>query len=214
MNYFAYPTVAERYANGRPFFHPLAIKKIQKFCCENGRVDCALDVGCGTGQSTLALLEIAEEVIGTDISAEMLSRAAGHPRIRYVEGQAEKIPFPDEGFGLITVALAFHWFDQRKFLLEAKRLLKFGGWLVIYNDGFTGRMSGNADFEKWNRDHYLARYPTPPRNDRLPADFDSSEYRLAACSSDEFIHEVEFTAEQLVRYLLTQTNVISAVEGR
>jgi len=214
MNYFDYPTVAVRYATGRPFFHPLAITRIQKFCCENSRVDRALDVGCGTGQSTLALLEIAEELIGTDVSLEMLSQAEGHPRIRYVEGQAEKIPFPDESFGLITVALAFHWFDRRKFLLEAKRLLKSGGWLVIYNDGFTGRMSGNPDFENWNRDQYLVRYPTPPRNDRLPAHFDSSEYRLAACGSDEFIHKVEFTADQLVRYLLSQTNVISAVEGR
>jgi SAM-dependent methyltransferase len=58
MNFFVYPTAAKRYANGRPFFHPLAIKKIKEVCCENGRIDRALDVGCGTGQSTQALLEV------------------------------------------------------------------------------------------------------------------------------------------------------------
>jgi SAM-dependent methyltransferase len=213
MNYFAYPTVGQRYANGRPFFHPLAIKKIQKVCCENGRINRALDVGCGTGQSTLALLEIADEIIGVDNSAEMLSHVASHERIRYVEGSAERMTFADGIFGLVTVAGAFHWFDQQKFLLEAKRVLKRGGWLVIYNDGFTGRMRGNPDFEKWNRDHYLVRYPTPPRRDRLPADSDLSEYGLAVSGSDEFVHEVELTADQFVRYLLTQTNVISVVEG-
>ncbi len=63
MNFFAYPTAAERYAKGRPFFHPLAIEKIKAKCCEHGRIGMALDVGCGTGQSTLALLEVADEIV-------------------------------------------------------------------------------------------------------------------------------------------------------
>lgn len=212
MNYFAYPTVAERYANGRSFFHHLAIKKIQAICCENGRIDRALDVGCGTGQSTLALLEIADEIVGMDSSAEMLSHAAQHSQIRYVEARAEQMPFDDGIFGLMTVALAFHWFDQQQFMVEARRVLRPGGWLVIYNDAFTGRMSGNGNFEKWNREHYLVRYPTPPRNNQPLADFDASANGLQSSGYDQFIHEVEFTPEQLVSYLLTQTNVISAVE--
>jgi ubiquinone/menaquinone biosynthesis C-methylase UbiE len=212
MNFFAYPTSAERYANGRPFFHPLAIKKIQAICCESGRIDRALDVGCGTGQSTLALLEVAKEIVGLDSSAEMLFHAVQHDRIRFVEGRAEQMPFGDAAFGLMTVALAFHWFDQQKFLLEAQRLLRPGGWLVIYNDGFTGRMEGNDDCEKWYVHKYLARYPTPPRNIQLLAELDASEYGLAPSSFEQFIHEVEFSTGQLVGYLVTQTNVISAVE--
>ncbi len=212
MNFFAYPTAAERYANGRPFFHPLAIQKIHAICCERGRIDRALDVGCGTGQSTSALLEIAEEIVGLDSSAEMLSHAIHDPRIRFVEARAEQMPFADASFGLITVALAFHWFDQRKFLLEAQRLLPPGGWLVIYNDAFTGCMKGNDGYEKWNRQKYLTRYPTPPRNSRPLSELDAFEYGFAPSRIDEFNHEVEFTPEQLVCYLVTQTNVISVVE--
>ncbi|HEY2646500.1 MAG TPA: class I SAM-dependent methyltransferase [Candidatus Acidoferrales bacterium] len=212
MNYFAYPTAAERYSKGRPYFHPLAIKKIHSICYESGRIDRALDVGCGTGQSTVALLEIAEEIIGLDISAEMLSQTVHHDRIRFVQAQAEQIPFANAAFGLITVASAFHWFDRRKFLLETQRLLRPGGWLVIYNDGFTGRMAHSNDFEVWNREQYLVRYPTPPRNNRPLADSEASEYGLVPSGVDEFVHEVEFSPEQLVGYLLTQTNVISAVE--
>ena len=121
MNLFAYPTAAKRYASGRPFFHPLAIEKIKEVCCKNGRIDFAFDVGCGTGQSTQALLEVAEKIIGLDSSAEMLSHAVHHERIRFVGGQAERMPFADAAFGLMTAALAFHWFDQQKFLLEAQR---------------------------------------------------------------------------------------------
>jgi|HubBroStandDraft_4_1064222.scaffolds.fasta_scaffold92723_2 ubiquinone/menaquinone biosynthesis C-methylase UbiE len=213
MDYFAYPTAAERYANGRPFFHPLAIQKIRSICCKNGRIDRALDVGCGTGQSTRALLEIADEIVGLDNSAEMLSHAVLHAQVRYVKARAEELPFDDESFGLITVALAFHWFDQRKFMLEAQRVLRPGGWLVIYNDAFTGRMKGNDNFEKWNREHYLVRYPTPPRNNQPLANFDASAYMFAPSAFDQFVHEVEFTPDQLVSYLVTQTNVIAAVEA-
>jgi len=212
MNYFAYPTAAERYAKGRPYFHPLAIKKIQAICCESGRIDRALDVGCGTGQSSVALLEIAEEIVGLDSSAEMLSHAVPHERIRFVEARAEKIPFADAAFGLMTVALALHWFEQQKFLVEAHRLLRPGGWLVIYNDGFMGRMLRSNDYEVWNREQYLVRYPTPARNNQRLADRDALEYGLVPSGGDEFIHEVEFSPEELVSYLLTQTNVISAVE--
>ena len=214
MNYFAYPTAAERYASGRPFFHPLATKKIQTICCESGRIKRALDVGCGTGQSTQALLEVvADEVVGLDNSVEMLSRAVLHSQIRYVEGRAEQMPFDDASFGLMTVALAFHWFDQRQFMLEARRVLRPGGWLVVYNDRFTGRMNGNDDYEKWYREQYLVRYPTPPRNNQTLSDSDALAYGFVPSGSDQFVHEAEFTPGQLVSYLVNQSNLICAVEA-
>jgi SAM-dependent methyltransferase len=213
MNYFAYPTAAERYAKSRPFFHPLAIEKIQSICCATGRINRALDVGCGTGQSTVALLDVAEEVVGLDSSAEMLSYAVRRPQIRYVEARAEQIPFDDTSYGLITVGGAFHWFDDRKFMLEARRVLRPGGWLVIYNDGFTGRMIGNEDYQKWNREQYLVRYPTPPRNNHFLSDSEVLAYGFVPSGLEQFTHDVQFTQEQLVSYLLTQTNVIHAVEA-
>ena len=161
----------------------------------------------------MALLEVADEVIGVDISTEMLSRAVRHEKLRYVEAPAERMPFDDAHFGLVTVALAFHWFDQRRFALEARRVLRPNGWLAIYNDGFGGRMNGNANFETWYRESYLPRYPTPPRNHRSISDADASAYGFAPLGLDAFVHEVEFTPSQLVDYLLTHTNVISAVEA-
>jgi len=213
VNYFAFPTAAERYANGRPFFHRLVTEKIRTVCCENGRINQALDVACGTGQSTIALLEVGNEIVGMDNSAEMLSHAMRHARVCYVKGPAEQMPFGDASFGLMTVALAFHWFDRQQFMIEARRVLRPGGWLVIYTDWFSGRMVGNDNFQTWNREHYLVRYPTPPRNNQPLTDSDALRYGFAPSGVDEFVHEVEFTPVQLVNYLLTQTNVISAVEA-
>ena len=213
MDYFAYPTAAERYANARPFFHPLAANKIQAVCCRGTRVDRALDVGCGTGQSAIALLEVADEIVGVDSSAEMLSQAIRHEHVSYVEARAEQLPFDTASFGLLTVAGAFHWFDQRQFMLEARRALRPGGWLVVYNDGFCGRLIGNDNYESWYRQSYLVRYPTPPRNSPFLTDSDVSAFYFESCCRDSFAHEVEFTPDRLVNYLLTQTNVIAAVEA-
>jgi SAM-dependent methyltransferase len=212
MNYFSYSSAAERYANGRPFFHPLAINKIKALCCEARRINRALDVGCGTGQSTLALLELADEVVGVDSSAAMLSQAIPHAQTRYVEASAEQMPFDNASFGLITVGLAFHWFNQKQFMLEAQRVLQPSGSLVIYNDVFTSEMIGNDSYKTWSREWYLTRYPTPPRNNSSLTDSDAIQYGFAPSGSEQFVHEVGFTPEKLVDYLLTQTNVIAAVE--
>lgn len=212
MNYFAYPTAAERYAKGRPFFHFLAVEKIRTVCCEAAHIARALDVGCGTGQSTAALLELAHTIIGLDSSAEMLAQAIRHAQVHYIQARAEQLPFADGTFGLLTVGLAFHWFDRRAFMTEAQRVLRPNGWLVLYNDWFVGRMAGNEEHERWFRQQYLVRYPSPPRNHQPISDSDAGAWGFAPSGIDGFTHEVEFTPYQLVSYLLTQTNVIAAVE--
>jgi ubiquinone/menaquinone biosynthesis C-methylase UbiE len=118
----------------------------------------------------------------------MLSHAGRHPQIRYLEGPAEQMPFSDASFGLVTVGLAFHWFDQRQFVSEARRVLQPGGWLVIYNDRFMGRMTGNDDYQKWYREQYLMRYPSPPRNRQTFADSDALAYGFVPSGFDEFVH--------------------------
>jgi ubiquinone/menaquinone biosynthesis C-methylase UbiE len=151
MTYFTHQTAAERYATNRPFFHPLIIAKAKEYLQLKQPLDHALDVGCGTDQSTIALTAIAHRVTGADVSPEMLAFARLHnsdPAITYIQAHAESIPLPDASFDLITASLAFHWFDREHFLTEAHRLLRRGGWLVIYNNAFTGHMHENPAFEQ------------------------------------------------------------------
>ena len=75
MNYFAHQTAAERYAKSRPYFHPLVIDRIRAFLHIQSPVPVAVDVACGTGQSALALTEIASSVIAADIAPAMLAQA-------------------------------------------------------------------------------------------------------------------------------------------
>jgi SAM-dependent methyltransferase len=212
MNFFAYHTVAERYARCRPYFHPLVMDRIWKYLGLNERLEQALDVGCGTGQSTLALRMLAHSVIGVDISAAMLAEAPSEIGIRYMEAPAEEIPLPDGSIDLITTSLAFHWFDQERFLAEAQRLLKPAGWLIIYNNGFGGQMKGNPTYERWNHEVYLTRYPSPPRNTQPLTAENALRFGLDFVHREHYQNEVSFTAEELAAYLTTQSNVIAAVE--
>ncbi len=97
-NYFEPKTAAERYAAGRPPFHRKTIERIKKFLNLETNLDKTLDVACGTGLSTKALREISNAVFGTDISFEMLKRAAQDDKINYLIARAEQPPFAADRF--------------------------------------------------------------------------------------------------------------------
>ncbi|MES2462355.1 MAG: class I SAM-dependent methyltransferase [Armatimonadota bacterium] len=212
QNYFSYETAAQRYARSRPYFHPLVIEKIRAYLQLEAPLSKALDVACGTGQSAHALTAIARKVIGTDLSPEMLAQALPHPQIEYLQSAAEAIPFPDASFDLITVSLAFHWFDRSRFFAEVNRLLQPGAWLVIYNNYFSGVMQNNPGFQKWNNERYLSRFPTPARHNQPVSDRDVEKYGLRFAQRETFANDVRFSAAELSAYLMTQSNVIAAVE--
>jgi len=213
MNFFAYKTVAERYAQYRPYFHPLVIEKIKTHLNLSNPVSRSLDIGCGTGQSTIALKEISEFVMGTDVSTEMLKLAKREAGIEYMEASAEDLTiFQSESFDLITSSMAYHWFDYKRFLPETNRLLKNGGWLIIYTNGFHGQMKENELFERWNRQSYAKRFPSPPRNS-IPLTSELAQgFGFSSFFSETFQNDVKFTTEELCAYLTTQSNVIAAVE--
>ncbi len=188
------------------------IKKIRDFLGLREPIPLALDVACGTGQSTVALKEIASRVVGTDVSREMLARAPRETGVRYVEASAEALPFAEGSFQLITVALALHWFDPSRFLAEARRVLESSGWLVIYDNGFFGEMKENPKHERWYRENYLVRYPSPPRNKEPLTDDECRKHGLRLVEREIYTNEVSFSAEELASYLMTQSNVTTAVE--
>jgi len=211
INLFVHKTTAERYAKSRPFFHPLVIKRIREF---TGRENFkhALDVGCGTGQSTTALLEIAERAVGIDISAEMLSQVPKDSRLQFYQSPAETFPFENAAFDLITVGLAFHWFEREKFLSEARRVLQPNCWLVIYNNWFASEMKENPDFKRWCREEHFKRYPSPPRNYEPLTKEQAEQFGFDFVAEENFENELVMTRENLRDYLMTQTNVIAKPE--
>jgi len=213
QNYFSPRTAAERYAKGRPRFHSFVIEKIGNFLAPRKPLNLALDVGCGTGFSSVALIEISESVVGIDVSAAMLGQTQKNDRIEYILASAENLPFSGEKFDLITISQAIHWVDKEKFFAEADRVLKPGSLIVAYDNYFQGQMPGNPAFNDWYKNEFLKNYPIPPRGRRA---FDrASENKQDFVLKHEEFNEntLEFSAEELVDYLVTISNVIARVEN-
>jgi SAM-dependent methyltransferase len=213
-NHFVTAATARRYARGRPFHHPLVMERIRRFTKRTTPFARALDVGCGTGMSTAALKSISDEVVGLDPSDAMLAHAPKARGIQYVRRRAEKLPFPDASFEIVTVSSAFHWLDRSLFLAEAARVLAPRGWLVIYNGGFGAKMRENPDFRRAFRAKYPKRFPTPLRYWRPLSKSDTAPHGLDFRHAEKFTHEVPYTPRGLVEYLATHSNVIAAVEER
>ncbi len=211
LNYFDSQNAARRYTAARPYFHPLVIEKIKNYIGIATPVSHALDVACGTGHSTMALKEIAEEIVGLDSSEEMLSLAPRDGRIRYVRASAEDLPFAEESFDLITVSEAIHWFERDAFLYEASRVLRPSGWLIVYGFRSGGGMKDNPDYDRWFDEEFAPRYPTPPRNwDRL-TEAEARRHGFALVGQEGCTHEASFSLEEQVNYLMSQSRVLAAI---
>lgn len=143
----------------------------------------------------------------------MLAVAPVTDGIEYVCAQAETLPFPDAGFPLITVSMAFHWFDRDRFLTEANRLLAPGGWLVLYGYNYTKSMRDEPGFATWVSEQLLQRYPLGARNGTPVTDDELTGHGLAPRGRTEFTEFRSYSLDGYTRNVLTHSYVISRVEG-
>ncbi len=104
-----------------------------KFCLRDisGVKGKVLDIGCGRGSmcQAIKLYRPDLEVIGCDISKRSLNFARKNIKnVKFVYGNVEKLPFPDESFDAVTMFdVLEHVSDPKKALSEIRRVLKKGG---------------------------------------------------------------------------------------
>lgn len=92
----------------------------------------AWDCATGNGQAAVELARHFRQVIATDLSDKQLAESVPHPKVEYRKATAEHSSLEDMSANLITVAQAFHWFDQPLFFREVKRVCRPGGVLAIW----------------------------------------------------------------------------------
>lgn len=126
-DYFS--TQSQDYSKYRPTYPPELFRYLSEVAPS---LEQAWDVGAGNGQASVALAEFFQKVTGTEPSASQLSQAVPHPKVQYLSGTAEKSPFADRSVDLITVAQAFHWFQQEHFFAEVRRVAKPQAILAIW----------------------------------------------------------------------------------
>ncbi len=213
MSFFDFQRVAEAYAINRPYYHPIIMGKIREELNLKEKLDHVLDVGCGTGLSTIALTELADKVTGIDSSEEMIAVANANrdEQITYYHAPAEELPFDDDRFDLITVCGAINWIDRNRFYPVAKRVLKEKGWVIIYDNFITERMIENLAYTQWYQEQFLTRYPKPPRNE-TPLTQSECEGFGFDFHQEDYTNELTWSRDVYIEFMLTQSNVIVAVD--
>ncbi|MGD0253486.1 MAG: bifunctional demethylmenaquinone methyltransferase/2-methoxy-6-polyprenyl-1,4-benzoquinol methylase UbiE [Verrucomicrobiota bacterium] len=107
--------------------------------------DRALDLCCGTGDLSLAFAQCGAEVVGLDFSGAMLEIAekrrqknlkAQTSNLKFIQGEAQQIPFPDHSFDIVTVGYGLRNLTSWETgLAEMYRVAKPGGRLVVLDFG-------------------------------------------------------------------------------
>jgi SAM-dependent methyltransferase len=115
-----------------------------------------LDVGCGTG-ANLELLGRFGEAEGVDVSEEALAfcRARGLERVRH--GAAEKLPYEDGAFDLVTALdVVEHLDDDVAGLREMRRVLRKGGRALLFVPAFMFLWGVQDDVSNHRRRYTLS----------------------------------------------------------
>ena len=108
-----------------------------------------LDVACGAGQTAIPMSRAGAKVTGVDIATNLIEQArararAEHLDVRFEEGDAEMLPYPDGSFDIV-LSLIGAMFAPRPELVaaELKRVCQPGGKIIMGNwtpAGFVGQM--------------------------------------------------------------------------
>lgn len=208
-NPFAAGGVGMLYDRGRPYHHPRTLARIRALVGDDP-LELALDVACGTGMSTVALADHAATVAGVDASREMLRAARRAPRVSYLIGNAERLPFADDTFDAVTCCSGVHWFDQERFFAELRRVLRPTGWVALYDHYFM-TMSDAPEFREWAR-ALFARYPLPERNLQVGDPNAQTPSGFVEAGSEFFDDPIDMTADEFADYQLTVSHCVAAVE--
>ena len=120
---------AFHYASYRPLLH----KQILNKCLGTESFNLGLDIGCGTGQSTIALVDYCNNACGIEPSASMLSKAIPHPKVSYSLFENQHIDFNGGTFEIITMAGSLWYAKSQQLLDEIIRVGQKKASIAIYD---------------------------------------------------------------------------------
>ena len=105
-----------------------------------------IDIGCGTGELTRAVLDgsAPSRVVGIDASATFLQVAAAQsadPRAEFKQGDAQSLPEDDGAFAVAVSGLLLNFIpDKMAALKEMVRVVEPGGSIGLYVWDYAGHM--------------------------------------------------------------------------
>lgn len=147
----------ENYVKYRPSYPKLAIDCLFENGINSDSVIC--DIGSGTGILSKLLLDKVQTIYGVEPNSEMRNYAQQDllfcKKFESISATAENTCLKNESIDAITVAQAFHWFDQIKCKKEFKRILKPKGKIFLI---WNNRINNSMFLKEY--DDFLYKYAT------------------------------------------------------
>jgi ubiquinone/menaquinone biosynthesis C-methylase UbiE len=130
---------ADQYDAYRPQTPPVILDILTQLA-QVERPKLVVDLGSGTGLSTLAWAERAEAVIGVEPTADMRhqaeARTAALPNaahVTYRAGISSQTGLPDDCADIVTCSQSLHWMEPVSTFAEVARILRPGGVFAAYD---------------------------------------------------------------------------------
>lgn len=195
----------EDYSKYRPQYPKELFEYLSLIVNENYR---AWDCATGNGQAAIGLTPYFKEIIATDINKEQISNCIPHKRINYYKAPAENSRILSHSVDLITVATAIHWFDKQKFFKEAKRVLKPGGILAVWNYTSFTSISPEIDgiIEQLN-EHILGPRYWPEQAYTIFKKGYTFKFPFKELKAPQIFMSQRWTLTDIVKYLHTWSGV-------
>ncbi len=180
-----------------------------------------VDIGSGTGLSTLIWTRCAREVIGVEPNAEMRAQAerrasdANISIARFVDGLSTRTGLPAGFADIVTCSQALHWMEPEGTFAEAARILRDGGVFAAYDCDWPPTLNPRAE-QAYNE--CLARAAEIERTRHLSSEVRQwskdghlermrRSGRFSYVSEAVFHHVEEGDAERLVGIALSQGGI-------
>ena len=214
---FDYLRIAEGYANDRPWLHKQVIEKFRDKYNIIDELEMGLDIGCGAGLSTRALKLICKNVLGTDISPEMIKVSkifCEKEGYSFLTCMAEELILEAGTFDIVTAAGVMNWVDESILLPNLYKALKRNGLVLIYDFWILDKIKDNSAFTDWFHNQYLLEFPKPKRKEFKWSDDIVAPYKFKILEQEEYTMEYSMNMEQFIGFILLQSNVIAQVEEK
>jgi ubiquinone/menaquinone biosynthesis C-methylase UbiE len=144
-----------------------------------------VDLGSGSGLSTLLWAQRAEQATGVEPGADMRRQAerraseSGAHKVRFKEGLSTATGLPDACADIVTCSQALHWMEPEGTFAEVARILRDGGVFAAYDCDWPPTLNWEAerafadclararkielerrlapDVRRWNKERHLER---------------------------------------------------------
>ena len=213
---------ADTYERARPAVPDAPVRMISRYL--GAQPELVVDLGSGTGLSTLTWKGNCARLIGVEPSADILAvaREKEYGTVSFIQAFADDTGLPEACADVAVCSQSFHWMEPVSTLAEVNRILRPGGVFATIDCDWPPVTDWRAEREYMRlydlvkrlerevpegRDSFV-RYP----KDEHLANLKRSGY-FSYCREVFFSNTESCTAERLIGLMLSQGSV-QAVAGR